>query len=566
MKREKSSPGVKKAFDFVKQHLEDTVWQPGEPLPATVSLARSAGVSPVTMLRALAMLKDQGLVNGIPRSRFRAGGSVKGMVKHVDADSAAWVLKRTSLEKDILAGVYAHQGALPSIKELEVRYGTCFRTMRKILRSMVDDGVVKLRGKKYEMQRVPDRAYSQRIVFITFQIQAIPRSALNQGQYQVLSLFERECINRGLKLEVVTNDFYNSIETRRIISSPSINEPALGYIFDLWWYPGEDFRRGHSDLFARLATLKKPVAILDEVGDFILPQPFAANPLFQVFRIEGKRAGARVARFLLGMGHQSVAFFSSSHQNAYSKLRLEGANEQFAKAGCPNGVRPIVTDKIENHLLHLLDISGFDEPLVRKVMAVSRTESQTRDLQNEYQLFKSSGKPEPLKPDDIKLLKKNMNAIQAVAPLELDKTFFDKITLSTVTEGGTRITWMSLAPLFEEALKYRDVTAWICVTDGTALAALDFLRNRGIAVPGRISLIGFDNEPIDAVEQRLTSLDFNALGFIHGMLNFIVRPSRPRGIYVHVPIEVEGIIIQRDTVAPPEGAGKALPASRSTKA
>jgi DNA-binding LacI/PurR family transcriptional regulator/DNA-binding transcriptional regulator YhcF (GntR family) len=546
----KQGPAVQKAYDFVRDNLDRAVWQAGERLPSTLRLAQGADVSPVTMLKALSLLKSQDFISGLQRSRFRAGGSVKGTAPWAAPDPEAWILKRTALEKDILAGVYAHQRVLPSIKELKNRYGTGFRTMRKILRSLVQDNVVKLRNKNFELQRVPDQTFSQRIVFITFQIQAIPRSALNQGQYQVLGLSERECIHRGLKLEIAIADFYNSIETRRMISGSVINDPALGYILDLWWYPGEDFRRAHIDLLTRLAALKKPVAILDEIGDFVLPQPFASNPLFQVFCIEGKKAGARVARLLLGMGHQSVAYVSAQHINAYSKQRLEGVLDQYGKAGRKDGVWPIVSDPKEHHLLHLLDLSGFDEPLIRKVLGVARTKSQALALWKEYRLFRESGNPEFLKPKDIRLLQTDFAGIRELAKPDLSKEAFEKTCLAAITHASSRLAGLSLVPLFEAALKCKEVTAWICVSDGTALAALDFLRNRNTAVPGRISLVGFDNEPVDAVEQRLTSFDFNAPGFIYGMLNFIVRPPKPRGPYLHTPIEVEGIIMQRDTTAP----------------
>src|SRR5512140_2115461 len=103
LKSVKPGPSVQKAFDFVKHNLDHAIWQTGERLPSTPRLAQSAGVSPVTMLKALALLKSRGLINGLQRSRFKAGGSVKGTAPQADPDSAAWMIKRTALEKDVLA-------------------------------------------------------------------------------------------------------------------------------------------------------------------------------------------------------------------------------------------------------------------------------------------------------------------------------------------------------------------------------------------------------------------------------------------------------------------------------
>jgi LacI family transcriptional regulator len=91
----------------------------------------------------------------------------------------------------------------------------------------------------------------------------------------------------------------------------------------------------------------------------------------------------------------------------------------------------------------------------------------------------------------------------------------------------------------------------ICSNDDIAIQALSYLRKQGISVPKEISVVGFDNQPVRTLEHRLTSLDFNAYGFMHRMLNFIARPPRPRGYYRHMPVEVEAIVMQRDTAGPP---------------
>jgi LacI family transcriptional regulator len=124
------------------------------------------------------------------------------------------------------------------------------------------------------------------------------------------------------------------------------------------------------------------------------------------------------------------------------------------------------------------------------------------------------------------------------------------MVLTGLEAAGNRLAAMSARPLFEQALALRDATAWICVNDRLALIALSFLREHGIAVPKEISIVGFDNLPVETFDRRLTSYDFNASGFVHRMLNFIARPPRPRGRYLHDPIEVEGTVMVRDTTQP----------------
>jgi hypothetical protein len=62
--------------------------------------------------------------------------------------------------------------------------------------------------------------------------------------------------------------------------------------------------------------------------------------------------------------------------------------------------------------------------------------------------------------------------------------------------------------------------------------------------------VGFDNSPVEALEHPLTRLDCNASGFIHRMVNSVVRPPHPRGAYRHSAIEIDAIVVQRDTTPP----------------
>jgi DNA-binding transcriptional regulator YhcF (GntR family) len=411
MNPDRSYPAIQKAINFVKDNLEKETWRPGECLPSTRKLAVIAGVSAATMIRAVAELKSENLINGVERGRIRAGSELPGHIPSAEPQNSVWRMKRAAVEQDILSGVYAHEKWLPSFKELQVRYGACFRTMRKILRSMMDDNVVQLRGKRYEFQNLSARSSLRRIVFITYRISPMPSSALNQGQYRILGMFEQECLRRGIKLEVLEIDFYNAVETRQAALRPEISAPGLGYIMDLLWTRGDEFQRSHIDFLARLAGMQRPVALLDETGDFALPLPFNENPLFQVFRIEGKRAGGRVARLLLGMGHRSVAYISTSHNALYSRLRLEGVVEQYSKAGCTAGVRPVINERMDHVLLYILTVTGFDDALIRRILSVDRTERQAEDLFNEFIRFRAGGPTQMLTRDDARIIRKNLAGI-----------------------------------------------------------------------------------------------------------------------------------------------------------
>jgi DNA-binding LacI/PurR family transcriptional regulator len=127
------------------------------------------------------------------------------------------------------------------------------------------------------------------------------------------------------------------------------------------------------------------------------------------------------------------------------------------------------------------------------------------------------------------------------------KVSMERAVAGAIRAVGEETFALCLTPLFREALSRTEVTAWICANDATAFNALDFLRDRGVAVPERISVLGLDNVPTESLEKRLTTYDFNTTGFVHRLLNHILHPPRPRGPYRHRPIEVEGMIVERQT-------------------
>ncbi|MBD3321582.1 MAG: hypothetical protein GF350_10860 [Chitinivibrionales bacterium] len=74
---------------------------------------------------------------------------------------------------------------------------------------------------------------------------------------------------------------------------------------------------------------------------------------------------------------------------------------------------------------------------------------------------------------------------------------------------------------------------------------MDFLNRKKIAVPGRISLIGFD-DTAEALQHHLTSYNFNVEALMRLMLNYIVNTrSVPKKKH---PVEVDGMIVERATV------------------
>jgi DNA-binding LacI/PurR family transcriptional regulator/DNA-binding transcriptional regulator YhcF (GntR family) len=534
------------ACDFLKRNSNK------DPLSSDISrlsirtLANMAGVSRGTMFNAIGLLRKNGVIKPREPRSFKVG-SKNQTSAGATQQTASWQRKRMLLEQEILAGHFGLQGRLPSKKELQSRYGICFRTMHKILQAMADDGVIRPHGKGYALPAATSRASGQRIIFITCIDHATQVSALNKEHNQIVNVFENESMRLGLHLEIVEIDFYDSAKSRIAIAKLANDDLVSGFIVDLWWYPIETFRQSYIGAFMRLAAFRKPVAILDEAGNFTLPVQFLSNPMLQVFCIESKRAGERMARLLLNLGHSSIVYLSIVHQDEWSQKRFEGVKAQFLRAGCSdNGIHLVCNSGILTNMPCLLTASGLEDEDVRRLIAVGNTPSQTANLESIWLDFKKHNKPPYAGyPQLSSNLKTNIADFAHLMRKKSDALFYDKSIDGVISALEIHAFEINIKPLFKKALAFHDATAWICANDATAFSAISFLGSQDIHIPNRLSVVGFDNTPIKALEQQLTSFDFNAQGFVSRMLNFIVRPPKPRGHYRHCPIEVEGIIIER---------------------
>jgi DNA-binding LacI/PurR family transcriptional regulator/DNA-binding transcriptional regulator YhcF (GntR family) len=554
--RTEKASALTSAAAFITNYLSSETAKPGHQLPPVRKLAHMSGISKTTMARAVSSLIQKKAIDPASYNHKTASISSESIMpinRHRIRDQ---------VERDIISGHFGLAGKLPLLKELQSRYGVCFRTMRRILGELEKDGIVKSSGKGYMLPGTAAKTLREYIVFITCKGHYSQGSALNHQHNRIVNLFENECMRFGIQLEIVEMDFYDSAESRRAALALKNSEHLLGIVLDVWWYDPPDYQRSYLDVLARVAGFKKPLAILDEISNFNLPTEYEGNSRLQVYRIQGKKAGEQMARYLLGLGHQSVVYISSLHQAAWSHDRYDGVLAQFSRAGFGAGVH-ICGDEYHLPLEFLLAASGLTDTEVGRIIAAGRTISQAKDLTKNWQEFKKQA-PDKIT-GDMQIdayFRVSFKAVANIMQSDIDPAILGEIGDAALSAIGAQAFGYSLRPLLQQAIQYHNATAWICATDWTALSAKRFLGERHIQVPEQISIVGFDNIPVEALEHRLTTFDFNAMGFIRRMLNFIVRPPKPRGPYRHAIIEVEGTIMQRDT------AGKApvMPHGDSVKA
>ena len=95
-----------------------------------------------------------------------------------------------------------------------------------------------------------------------------------------------------------------------------------------------------------------------------------------------------------------------------------------------------------------------------------------------------------------------------------------------------------------------DLTALVALNDSMAIGALALLRSRGIAVPGRVSVVGFDDMPIaQDVTPALTTVRL-PLSDMGARAMTLALESRADAVERRVE-EVGAELVRRDSAAPP---------------
>lgn len=454
------------------------------------------------MAQAVALLRDEGtLVTRQGRGIHLADGTRPPQPGGVVSEGYQWQRVEAQLAEDISNGRYP--GMLPSYKELQANYRVSYRTLKKALSSLAQRGVLSPDHRRYRPSRPHRQRARNTVVLIAGGTEDGELQFYTQRTHDNLRAFESYCSRANVSLKTLSWDSSESRlfamrtaagrdETRRSCTS------ALG--FAVWT---SSFTQEQLDTLLRfLNQFKRPVAILFE-GALLSASAVLDSriPLKQFAVAASSRDGWQVGRFLYDLGHRRVAYVSPLHDSAWSRLRLKGLRESFAMAGSPEGVLAFTDTQPprfgERGVLH--DIDGT--VLVEDASALTTISQYVQSMRHQLTVL-----------------------IQR-------ETYRD-----------------TLRKLVLQAIEHREVTAWIAANDNFAIECIEFLRHRGIDVPGGISVVGFDDS-MEGFLRKLTSYNYNDVSALHAMLEHILHP-RPRGRAPDrsVITEPEGFVNVRETV------------------
>lgn len=511
----KRKPGLDKAVLFLVESIRSKNIR--DRLPSIRLLANKAEVSFVTMWKAIQDLKSKGIIRDnneiagydkLPEYRECTSPAQQELLD----SNALWEKIKALIKKDILCGRYSPGIPLPSCKEMQSIYRISFPTIKRALKALASEDIIKVHKKGYIVPLLTMNTRTARVVALGCGWEDAKIWTDYQDK-EYFRLLESACIQSKVALDVVVYFRQNGqlcfihSATRQPYNLKNDSILGIAYIV-------ANLELKPEEVLAELTLLKKPIAILDVVGGWNIPAFSFANRYLQFFTATTSLQPARqAAKYLLSHGHTTIAYISPFHKALWSKRRLQGVNQIYIDAGHPGGVVPFCQNKYAYQWDYLQHLEKQEDILA---------------FIDEYNRWKEYA--------HSKLFRKFGNISYSISKY---------LTQQNCASGEI---FQKMTPLFANALKNKDITAWLMANDYSATLAIDYLKEQKIKVPEEMSVIAFDNS-IEAMEYQLTSFDFNNNAIMNLMLRYILSPSSLPLSERNKVMEVDGMLVERLSVA-----------------
>lgn len=481
-------------------------------LPGSRKLSKLYGVSRGTIVRALDILKSEGLVEPKPKSGTffgserliaRLGAKTQSASAKRKAETVADDIAELISEGELGVGDY-----LPYQKSLLATYRVSRNTIRSAIGILAKRELIRRKGTSWIIgRRVLQDSPSRQTVLIYDYLVGMERRGVS-----FFSSFEKELLRHQVAL--TQSKVFRST---RIPEGPKrmVSGKMMGLtIFNTASWARYELNGSVGRLRQELRMLGRfgvPV-VLNRAGPILDDFPgFSFRPYRSLYAIGEITAniGVDLAVFLYSMGHRKIGFLNFTNQ-AWAAERFLAFRNAIKKIGMGDAE---------------LSLFGANSDVLRQT--------------------------EPLRSESEKILT-NMNKMIAetvggfrftrmVPTLRAAATLVSQISLNRHLEG--------MIPICERALSNKDISAWVCADPTVAFAAHDFLKTRGIDVPVQISLASFDDNEF-TTRYRITAYDsqVDRLGYLaaHCLLGDIPIKRDKNGF-----VECPGQIIDRGSVGRP---------------
>lgn len=501
-----SQPALEKATQWLTELIRIKRFEAGSVLPSIRLLAHECSVSPMSMHKAIGILREQGLIAGSPNHRPHV--TFRNPISEKPLNAPLAMVAITSIErieidlrKRILGGELATGQQVPSVKELRQHYQTSHKTLQRIIAKLHHEGLLEIDRRWFRIKLHGARKATARIVLIGFSY--VQQTAIILGHHDgyLFNLLQTDCSRRNLILEQAICPMDTCAEVFRVDDGRPLKftDEVEGYVVLLNQFPEKV-----GTLFKLLETIKRPVAIIDEMGYWTPGEYFRTDSKVKVFSFSSGHLAAReIAQILLHYGHRFFAYVSPFSRAAWSMVRRNALSKELLDSGL-------------EHQLYLHEISIPDDfPSHNLIEQAQATHAEMLSI-----LKKRSEM-------DYKAYERSFSWYWWHQ--ELDSIFIESTIAPLVTD------------IFKDANR---PTAIIAVNDSTAAIIQSCLQKLKSYDSQEIALISFDNSSI-AQHKQISSYDFNVPGIVATVLNYILDESDSRQTFAIQREDVKGTLVER---------------------
>ncbi|MBN1671383.1 MAG: GntR family transcriptional regulator [Kiritimatiellae bacterium] len=482
----------------IRARIADGALEPGAKLASIRRLAAQFQVCPATVKKALKRLKAEGVLEGSRGSGVYLKGRFQAQAVPIRSESKAEQISRALIEQitrgELLAGHH-----LPTPKVLRYQYRASGKTIAEALRLAVKSGLVRREGTVHTagIQTATRAAFRGRRVIMVGTRPQMAEILANTRIREFFLEFERELQRGGIaRLELLSENEFADLKQAELKETQGI------------LYAGAAHRaltRGTclTGLHAiRRSGLRAVIYNYPHLCDRVPGLGFKPTRRFFLNRIGFEAAGERIGLWLSSLGHTRVAFLTFYELEIASRAPYRHLKRAVERVGGAKAELAYLTGEFD--YAELLP-SDKRADLQRAVSALYRNVYDFRFLEPSREL-----------------------GGEALAVIARD----------------TMIARMR--PLFDQALRRTNATAWVCDDEHVARCALDYLKEKRRAVPGDLSLVSLvDGE--EAYIRGITAYDFERgrMGYLaaHAILDHI-PVKRDRNGYLPNP----GRIVERGSV------------------
>ena len=499
--KKRNAPVLSETIKNIQKIIEEN---PDARLPSVRNLSRLCMVSLVTISRAIAILKEEGLLEGGWGRGYYIAGRRRPLSKQT-ADQTTGKAKKVALmlKNDIIEGKYPTHQPLPSIKQMSVQYNVSYPTIRKILEVLSKENIIKRNGARYYFftNRVQHRP---KIAIVAFGIGINSITIETERERTFYRLLSNAAMNHTVILETVCyNDYLGDPQFFTPDNSSLENylnsNRITGIILSSY------HMKDSAECLRKLLSFNIPISawvedhrILRLIGRYNTNQ----KKLSFFDSSYSMLPGFEVGRYLIGKGHRDIAYISPYHESPWSQNRLSGLKK--AAHSCSDvHIFPFVCDQYLNDhyfLLKVIKESSFDKNCsVRKIS-------------------------EKLHP----FLRSRISSVR----VEHDTLLRDNLIFTECEK------------LIVRASTKSSITAWVCANDQIAVMINDYWNHNEVPLTRRPALFGFDNS-FKSFERNISSYEFNTNGEVQSMLNHLLYPNSSYLLTDKPAIRLSGRIIER---------------------